>query len=325
MKSTFASLLCAAALLGFAVPQARAQDDYPNRNVTFVCPFPAGGGTDLLVRLLAQELQTQLKRPFVVENRPGAGTIVAAQAVARAAPDGYTLFLAPSTTLAFGPSVYKSLPYDTQKDFAPIGLVGAAQFALIANPRLGARTLPELIAKIKASDGKMSYATAGIATPHHLFMEMFLHMIGARAVHVPYRGSAPALVDIISGQVPFMIVDLTVALSAVREGKVVAYGVTTPQRIKAMPELPTIAEAGLPGYAASGWFSMVAPAKTPRPIIDKLNATVMGYLKRPEVQDRLANVAIQPLTSTPEEMERFVASEIVKWSKVVKEAGIQPQ
>src|SRR5215468_5305029 len=182
------------------VATARAQtsaDDYPQHTVTFVCPFPAGGGTDILTRLLAQELQDKLKKTFIVENRPGGGTIVAAQAVARSAPDGYTLFLAPSTTLAMGPSLYKSLPYDTQKDFAPIGLVGSAQFGLVANPALGAKTLPELIDMIRRQNGQMSFGSAGAGTPHHLFMEMFLKMIGAKATHVPYRGSVAALADVI--------------------------------------------------------------------------------------------------------------------------------
>ena len=255
---------------------ADAADDYPQRTVTFVCPFPAGGGTDILTRMLAQELQEKLKRPVIVENRPGAGTLIAASAVAKSPPDGYMLLLAPVTTLAIGPSIYKSLPYDTQKDFAPIGLVGSAQFALVANPALGAATLPELIALIRSQVGQMSYGTSGASTPHHLFMEMFLKMIDAKAQHVPYRGSVPALTDVISGQIPMMMVDLAVAMPMIREGKVKAYGVTSPKRIKAMPELPTIAEAGLPGYAATGWFSVVARAGTPRPIVDKINQVLMA-------------------------------------------------
>ena len=285
---------------GHAQAQNQAQnqaqaDDYPTRNITFICPFPAGGGTDILVRLLAAELQDKLKRPVIVDNRPGAGTVIAASAVAKSPPDGYTLFLAPVTTLAIGPSIYKKLPYDTVKDFAPVGLVGSAQFALVANPSLGAKTLPELIALVKSKNGQMSYGTSGASTPHHLFMEMFLKSIGAKAQHVPYRGSVPALTDVISGQIPFMMVDLAVAMGAIREGKVKAYGVTSANRIKAMPELPTIAEAGLPGFAATGWFSVVMAAHTPRPIVDKLNGVMMAYLKKPEVQDKLNTLAITPL------------------------------
>jgi tripartite-type tricarboxylate transporter receptor subunit TctC len=305
---------------------ARAQtDDYPSRTVTFICPFPAGGGTDILVRLLAAELQDKLKRPVIVDNRPGAGTVIAANAVAHSPPDGYTLFLAPVTTLAIGPSIYKKLPYDTIKDFAPVGLVGSAQFALVANPNIGAPTLPDLIRLVKSKNGQMSYGTSGASTPHHLLMEMFLHQIGATAQHVPYRGSVAALTDVIAGQIPFMMVDLAVAMGAISQGKVKVYGVTSPNRIKAMPDLPTIAEAGLPGYGATGWFSVVVAAHTPRAIIDRLNGVLMPYLKRPEVEDKLNALAITPLTSTPEELERFIPAEIEKWAKVVKDAGIEPQ
>ena len=313
-------------LVATGADNARAQaDNYPSRTVTFICPFPAGGGTDILTRLLATELQEKLGKAVIVENRPGAGTVIAASAVAKSPPDGYTLLLAPITTLAIGPSVFKALPYDTVKDFAPIGLVGSAQFALVANPALGANTLPALIALIKSKNGQMSYGTSGASTPHHLFMEMFLKMIDAKAQHVPYRGSVPALTDVVSGQIPMMMVDLAVAMPLIREGKVKAYGVTSPNRIKAMPELPTIAEVGLPGFAATGWFSVVARAGTPRPVIDKLNAVLMPYLKRPDVQDRLNAFAIEPRTSTPDELEKFIPAEIAKWAKVVKDAGIEPQ
>jgi tripartite-type tricarboxylate transporter receptor subunit TctC len=305
---------------------ARAQaDDYPSRTVTFICPFPGGGGTDILVRLLAAELQDKLKKPVIVDNRPGAGTVIAANAAAHSPPDGHTLFLAPVTTLAIGPAIYKKLPYDTVKDFAPVGLVGSAQFALVANPNIGAPTLPDLIKLIKSKDGKMAFGTSGASTPHHLFMEMFLKMIDAKAQHVPYRGSVAAMTDVITGVIPMMMVDLAVAAPQIREGKLKVYGVTSATRIKSMPDVPTIAEAGLPGFAATGWFSVVMPAGTPRPIIDKLNGILMPYIKRPEVEDKLQAVAIEPRTSTPDEFAKFLPDEIVKWAKVVKDAGIEPQ
>jgi tripartite-type tricarboxylate transporter receptor subunit TctC len=327
MKSALAlglALAFAFAVAGAASAQSSA-DDYPQRPVTFLCPFPAGGGTDILTRMLAQELQDKLKKPFVVDNRPGAGTIVAAQAAARAAPDGHTIFLAPVTTLGIGPNIRKSLPYDTVKDFAPIGLVGSSQFALVANPGLGAATLPDLIALIRSKGGQMSYGSSGASTPHHLFMEMFLHMIGGKATHVPYRGSVAALTDVISGQIPMMVVDLAAAIQPIQEGKVKAYGVTSPQRVKAMPELPTIAEAGVPGYGAAGWFSVVAPAGTPRPIIDRLNAVLTAFINRPDTQDKMNTLAITPLTSTPDELAQFIPAEIKKWAQVVKDAGIEPE
>ncbi len=315
-------------LLGFLVSLVAAPlaaQDYPTRTITFVCPFPAGGGTDILTRLLAQELQDKLKQTVIVENRVGAGTQIAAQAVARSAPDGYTLLLAPVTTLAIGPSVYKNLPYDTIKDFAPVGLVGSAQFALVAHPSLGAKSLPELIALIKQRSGQLSYGTSGASTPHHLFMEMFLKAIDAKAQHVPYRGSGPALTGLIAGQTQMMMVDLAVALPQIRAGKVKAYAVPSPSRAPTMPEIPTIAEAALPGFGARGWFSVVVRAGTPRPIIERLNSTLTAYLKRPEVNDRLQGLAIDPLTSTPEELAAFIPAEIAKWAKVVKDAGIEPQ
>ena len=318
-------LLLGLAAAAMAAVGARAADDYPQRPVTFICPFPAGGGTDILTRMLAQELQDKLKQPFVVENRTGAGTVIAAAAVAKSAPDGYTLLLAPVTTLAIGPSVYKSLPYDTVKDFAPVGLVGSAEFALVANPSLGAATLADLIALIRSRPGELSYGSSGRSTPHHLFMEMFLKMIGGEAQHVPYRGSPPALTDVVAGRIQMMMVDLAVGIPMIEAGKVRAYGVTSPTRVAAVPDIPTIAEAGLPGYAASGWFSVVARAGTPRQTIDKLNTVLTAYLKRRDVAQRLAVLAINPLTSTPDELERFIPAEIEKWARVVKDAGITPE
>jgi tripartite-type tricarboxylate transporter receptor subunit TctC len=318
------AFVCCLAAVHTAGAQAGA-DDYPQRPVTFICPFPPGGGTDILTRMLAQELQDKLKKPFVVDNRPGAGTIVAAQATARAAPDGYTIFLAPVTTLGIGPNIRKALPYDTVKDFAPIGLVGSSQFALVANPNIGAPTLQDLIALIRSKPGQLSYATSGASTPHHLFMEMFLHMIGGKAIHVPYRGSVAALTDVISGQIPFMVVDLAVAIQPIQEGKVKAYGVTSAKRVAAMPDLPTIAEAGLPGYGASGWFSVVGPAGTPRPIVDKLNGVLTAFVNRPETQDKMNGLAITPITSTPDELAQLIPAEIKKWAQVVKDAGIVPE
>ncbi len=178
---------------------------------------------------------------------------------------------------------------------------------------------------IKSKDGQLSYATSGASTPHHLFMEMFLKMIGAKAQHVPYRGSVAALTDVISGQIPFMIVDLAVALPAIKEGKVKIYGVTSTERIKALPDVPTIAEAGVPGYGGTPWFSVVAPAGTPRPIIDKLNRTLMTFISQPETQDKMNALAITPWTSTPDELAQFIPAEIKKWAQVVKDAGITPE
>ena len=326
MPRAAALRLYCVALLAFAAFDAPAQtDDYPRRPVTFMVPYPPGGGTDILVRMLAEELRDKLKQPVVVENRPGAGTLVAAGMVAKSPPDGYTLLLAPVTTLAINPSVYKALPYDPVKDFAPVGLVGSADFVLVVNPSLGVKSVPELIALIKSKPGQMNYASAGTGTPHHLFLAMLLKMAGLQMQHVPYRGSVAALTDVMSGEIPLMIVDLPPALPLIKDGKVRALAVTSRARVAAAPDIPTIAEAGVTGYAATGWFSVVARAGTPRSTIDKINQVLTAYLQRANVKERLQDLAIQPFTSTPEELERHIASEIIKWGRVVKEAGITPE
>jgi tripartite-type tricarboxylate transporter receptor subunit TctC len=245
--------------------------------------------------------------------------------VAQSKPDGYMLLLAPVTTLAINPSVYKTLPYDPIKDFAPIGLVGQSEFVLVVNPDLGVNTIPDLIALVKSKPGEMHYGTSGAGTPHHLFMEMFAKMAGLKVIHVPYRGSVAAATDVMTGQIPMMIVDLAPTMELIRDGKLKALGVTAPTRAKAMPEIPPIGEAGLPGYAGIGWFSVVARAGTPKAVVDKIDGVLINFIQRPEIQDRLNGVAIRPATSTPEELEKFIGTEIVKWGQIVKDAGITPQ
>lgn len=315
------ALVAFAALLG---AQASA-DDYPQRPVTLVVPYPAGGAADIVARLLAQEFQDRLKQPFVVENRPGAGTVIGAASVARSAPDGYTLLLASGAALAINPSLYKSLPYAPLQDFAPIGLVGESEFALIAHPSVDARTLAELIALIRSKPGAMNYASAGIGTPHHLFMELFLRLTGLKMQHVPYRGSMAALTDVLAGQIPVMMADITTAQPMIAERRVRIFGVASPARVAALPDVPTIAEAGLPGYAEAGWFCVVTRAGTPRPVIDTLNRVLNAYLTRPDIHDRLLAAGIRPRTSTPDELEAHIAAELRKWAEVVKDAGIAAQ
>ncbi len=314
-----------AAVLALAAAVIPAAAQYPQRPVTIVVPFPAGGATDLIARLLANELHEKLGQPFMIENRPGAGTTLAATAVARAAPDGSTLLLATTSTLAISPSVYKALAYDPLKDFAPVELVGTTDFVLVGAPALEAADLHALIALLRSKAGTMTYASAGIGTPHHLTMAMFLREAGATAQHVPYRGSPAALTDIVAGRVPMMMCDLTAALPLIRAGKLKPFGVATATRSPQAPDIPTIAEAGLPSFAASGWFSIVAPAGTPRGAIDALNKVMTAYLVRPEAAEKLAAAAMRPLTSTPEELARFIVSERAKWADVAAAAGIEPQ
>jgi tripartite-type tricarboxylate transporter receptor subunit TctC len=321
MKAGIWRTMLAVAIAAVAADLARAED-YPSRQVTFLVPYAPGGGTDVYSRMLAEELRAELKQPFVIENKAGAATAIAAAAVSKSVPDGYTIMMGSSTTLAMNPSLYNKLTYDPA-ELAPIGLVGAAYFVLVANPSVPAKTLPELIAYIKSQPpGSLSFGTSGAGTPHHLFMEMFMSMTGTKMQHVPYKGSVPALTDVLSGQIPLMIVDLTPAQQLIAEGKIRAFAITSSTRVKTAPDIPTMAEAGLPGYSAQGWFGLVTKAGTPKTIIDKINNIVTAYIKRPETQDKLYNIAIQPLTSTPEEFATFIPAEQKKWSKVIADANI---
>jgi tripartite-type tricarboxylate transporter receptor subunit TctC len=327
MRRSASLCLCFAALLAALGPigaPARA-DDYPQRAVTLIVPLPPGGATDLFARLLAQELRDKLHQPFVIENRPGAGTTVAAAAAAKSPPDGYTLFLAPMPALAVSVAIYKSLPYDPVKDFAPIALVGQSEFVLIANPSLGAKTFTELIALIKSRPGQLNYASAGPGSPHHIFMELLQRAAGLRMQHVPFRGGASAVTAVVAGEIPLMIADVASALAMIQDGKVKTFAVPSPGRVAALPDVPTFAESGLTGFAATSWYAMVARAGTPRATIDKLNAVLTGYVARADERDKLGTIGLRTLTSTPEELERFIAAEIAKWAQVVKDAGISAE
>jgi len=317
--SKFALALGLAAAL--AIPAARAQT-YPERPVTLLVPYAPGGGTDVYSRMLGDELAAKLKQPFVIENKAGAATQIAAAALLNAPADGYTIMMGSSTTLAMNPSLYNKLAYNTD-DFAPIGLVGSAYFVLLANPSIPAKTLPELIAYIKSKPpGSLSFATSGAGTPHHLFMEMFLSMIGAKMTHVPYKGSVPGMTDVLAGNVPMMIVDLTPAQQLIQEGKLRAFAVTSPVRAKPAPDIPTMMEAGLPGYSAEGWFGLIAKKGTPKPAIDTINKVVSAFIKRPDVQEKVYGIGIQPKTDTPEEFAAFIPAEQKKWAKVIADAHI---
>jgi len=299
-----------------------AAQNYPERSVTFLVPYAPGGGTDIYSRMLAEELRDKLKQPFVIENKAGAATQIAASALANAPADGYTLMMGSSTTLAMNPALYNKLSYNPD-DFAPVALVGSAYFVLLANPSVPAKTLPELITYIKSQPpGSLSYGSSGAGTPHHLFMEMFLSMIGAKMTHVAYRGSVPALTDVVAGTIPMMIVDLTPAQQLIEAGKVRAFGVTSPARAKPAPNIPTIAEAGLPGYAGEGWFGVIARKGTPKPIIDTLNKTISDYIRRPEIAEKVLATGIQPRTGTVEDFAAFIPVEQKKWAKVIADASI---
>jgi tripartite-type tricarboxylate transporter receptor subunit TctC len=314
---------CAASLL---ISPAIAQAAYPNRTIKMIVPYPAGGTTDLLGRLVADQLKAGLNATCIVENKPGAGTTLGAEQVARSEPDGYTLLMATSTTLAINKTLYKKLPYDPVKDFTPIALLAGVPFALIINPMLPAKTLAEFIAYAKSKPGELAYGSAGNGSPQHLGAEMLKSAAGIDIRHVPYRGSVPAMLDVIAGHIPFMIVDLQPALQQIREGKVRVLGVTTPKRVAAAPDIPTLAEAGLPGFELVAWQGVVAPAGVPRPIVDQLAAQIAKLVADPATRDKLTALSLEPLTgSTPDSFATYVKTEVDRWAVVVKASGAEAE
>jgi tripartite-type tricarboxylate transporter receptor subunit TctC len=318
---TCAAAAIAAVLLA-AVPSARA-DDYPARPVTLIVPYTPGGSTEILARIVAQKLEQRLGKPVIVENKPGAGTVIGSTAVAQSAPDGYTLLMATPTPMAINVTVHKSLPYDPAADFVPLGMVASAPFFLVVNPELPVTTVKELIAYAKANPGKLSYGSGGVGAPHHLYMELFKSMTGTQMAHVPYKGSLPALDDVVGGHIQLMFCDIPPAAGMVAAGKVRALGVSTRERIAAYPDVPTVAEAGVPGFDVAGWFMIVAPAKTPRAIVDKLHDELLNVMASPDVKERIVKLSLVPLpTPSVADMQSFVKTEIVRWGKIVQQAGI---
>ena len=299
-----------------------ASKDYPTRPLRLVVPYAAGGGTDALARFLSHGLERRLGQPFIIENRPGQGTAVAAAYVARAAPDGYTLLVATSSTLAFNPSIYKNLSYDPPADFSPISLVAAVPFVLVVNPSLPARSVAELVALAKSKPGELSYASGGTGAAHHVYMELLKSMTGIDIKHVPYRGGGPALGDVLAGHVPMMFGDVGQVTALVREGRLRALGVTVGRRLETLPDVPTMVEAGLTGYEANSWQSVVAPAKLPPPMVTALNGALTDFLAEPATKEHFVSLGMQPLSSTPEEFAAYLRAEIAKWGAVIKAAGV---
>jgi tripartite-type tricarboxylate transporter receptor subunit TctC len=302
-----------------------AAQAYPSRTIKLIVPYPAGGTTDLLGRLVADQLKSGLGAVVVVENKPGAGTTLGAEQVARAEPDGYTLLMATSTTLAINKTLYKKLPYDPVKDFTPIALVAGVPFALIVNPTLPVKTLADFILYAKAHPG-LAYGSAGNGSPQHLGAEMLRSAAGIDIRHVPYRGSVPAMLDTIAGHIPFMIVDLQPALQQIRDGKLRVLGVTTPKRVAAAPDIETLAEAGLPGFELVAWQGVVAPAGVPRPIVDQLAAQIAKLIADPATREKLTALSLEPLTgSTPDSFAAYVKTEVERWAVVVKASGAEAE
>jgi len=299
--------------------------DYPSRPVHIVVPYAAGGGTDAMARFIARGLEKKLGQPVIIDNRAGQGTAVGGTYVARAAPDGYTLLMATSSTLAMNPTIYPKLAYDPPRDFTPVALVAAAPFALIVHPSLQVASLDQLVRLAKSKPGALSYGSGGAGSAHHVFMELVRSMTGIDVKHVPYRGGGPALTDVVAGHVPMMFADVGQALELVRGGRVSALGVTTARRVETMPEVPTLAEAGLAGYEANTWQCVVAPAGLPEPIVAKLNRALVAFMVEPATRSHFIDLGMQPLTSTPAELGDYIKTEMARWAVVLKAAGAVEQ
>jgi tripartite-type tricarboxylate transporter receptor subunit TctC len=305
-----------------AVPIARAQD-YPTRQITLIAPWPAGGAVDAICRAVSQPLSDRLGRSVVVENRPGAGSVIGTAAGAKASPDGYTMVMAGSGSLAISATMYKKLPYDPIKDFIHVALGARVPFVLVVNPSLPVRSVAELVAYAKENPGKLSFASGGPGSPHHLYGELLKSMTGIEMTHVPYKGSAPALTDVIAGHVPILFSDTVPSLPQIREGKVRALGVSTAVRLPSAPEIPPIAEVGVPGFDAAGWGVFSLPAGTPKEVVAKLQAALDAAIALPDVQQQIIRLGLIPGgASSPEELQRFISSEIARWGKVVTQAGL---
>ena len=297
--------------------------DFPKRAVTIVVPFPAGGGGDILARMALQKLEAKWGVPVIVDNKPGAGGNIGATAVARAAPDGYTLLLAGSPQFAVNVTLYKNLPYDPVNDFVPLAMAAATPFVLVVNPQIPVKSVAEFIAYAKAQPEPMSYATAGFGVPHHLYMEMLKSMTGINMTPVPYKGSAPALSDVIGGHVPTMFVDLGPGLGQIQAGGVRALGSSMAKRLEALPGVPPVNDT-VPGFDVASWQMYAAPSGTPREIVAKLNADLRSVLDLPDMKEQISRSGMLPLEpGSVEQLRAFVKSEIARWGDVVRKAGIE--
>jgi tripartite-type tricarboxylate transporter receptor subunit TctC len=320
---TATALLVGLALLAAAQAHAQNAADYPSKPVTFVVPFAAGGVTSLFARILAQKLEQRLGKPFVVENRPGGGGVTAAVAVANAPPDGHTIMMASSTVLAINVTMRKHLGYDPRKDLTPIALLARVPFVLVVDPALPVHSVADLVKLAKEKPGGISFGTPGPGTFHHLNGEMFKGIFGLQLVHVPYKGSAPALNDLVGGHIQMMFCDLPPALELIRSGKLRALGVTTAQRVPAAPDIPPLAEVGIPDYNTASWHTVTTTGKVPPPIVDKLYGHIREIMSDRAVIEILERDGTIPQASpTPAEMRTFVDGEIRRWGKIIEQAGL---
>jgi tripartite-type tricarboxylate transporter receptor subunit TctC len=322
LAAAWAGAGLAPAVPGRAQPTAGAAQNYPSRPVRIIVPFPPGQAADVFARLVADELSKRWPQRVVVDNRAGGAGAIGMEAIARAAPDGHTLGIGTSGTLGVNPSVVPRLPYDAERDFAPVTNIFTLPLVIVVHPGFPARTVQELVAHARANPG-LQFASAGPATAQHMAAEMFAHRAGLRMVHVPYRGSGPAMADLIAGNVELIFDSTTSALPHVQAGRIRALAVTTERRFPQLPDVPTVAETVIPGYAAVGWSGIVAPAATPAEIVRRINADVVAILRDPGVAQRMADLAAVPDPGTPEEFAAFIRAEIAKWREVARVANVR--
>jgi tripartite-type tricarboxylate transporter receptor subunit TctC len=326
MKHTRKNLLptLLAGICGFALaaPAAAQGDTWPSKPIKYIVPFPPGGTTDILARIIAQKLSISLGQQVMVDNKPGAGGNIGSDFVAKSAPDGYTILGGTISSHAINMSMYKKMPYDAVRDFTPITLIGTNANILVIHPSNPAKNLAEFIANARAKKEPLNFASAGAGTSQHLSGEMFKSLTGLDMVHIPYKGSAPAIQDVMGEQVAMMFDTTVVAGPFVKSGKLRALGVTSSKRVKGFDDVPTIAEAGVPGYEVVSWQGVFAPAGTPREIVQKLNIELVKVLRMPDVAKRLEDLGLEPAGNTPEEFAAFQKAEIAKWAKVIKAANL---
>ena len=323
-KRLFTASVLATSMLWLAgAPTAAvAQDKFPAKSVRWIVPYAAGGGSDFLARTIGQAWSAQVHQPIVVDNRPGGNTAIGASETARAPADGYTIVSADNGTLIFNPVLYKNLSYNPSKDLAPVTLMGRFPMILVAGPGEKAKTAKEFIAEVKASKDGVNYASAGAGSPHHLAMELLKSEAGLKLTHAPYRGAAPALADVAGGQIPVMMVDMAAGAGFIKGGKVRPLAVANATRLPQLPDVPTFAELGLPTVQAAALVGMVAPAKTPAPVIAALNKQVVAAINEPAVKQKLIDFGVEPVGNTPEQFQALINSESTRWHKLIKELNI---
>ena len=316
------SVLCCA--IACAASVTHAQEQYPSKPIRFLAGAVPGGATDILARAIGQRLADNLHQQVVIDNRPGANQIIAAEITAKALPDGYTLIMVPSG-FTINPAMYKKLPYDPVRDFTPIALVADVPNVLVVNPAIPARSVKDFIALLRAKPGQMSYGSSGIGSPSHLCAELFKLVTNVDFIHVPYKGNGQTMIELMGGQIQLSFPSIPASINFIKAGRMIALGVTTRGRASALPEVPTIAEAGVAGYEVSGWYGVLAPPNVPRALVARLNGEINRILNDPETSKTLSQQGADPLPASPEHFAATIKSDLTKWAKVIAAAGIKPQ